>query len=88
MSHIGSNVEEEEIAMPNSPEVRVSLQRYLMAKLKLGGPKFDVEGYDGHSNYLLWECQAKSVLREMGLGKILKPKPSGVDAGEWEDVQV
>ncbi len=58
-----------------------------MAKIKLGGPKFDVEGYDGHSNYLLWELQVKSVLRAMGLGKILKPKPSGVDAGEWEDVQ-
>ncbi len=55
MSHIGSDIEEEEVATPNSPEVRVNLQQYLMVKIKLGGPKFDVEGYDGCSDYLLWE---------------------------------
>ncbi len=87
MSQVGSDVEEEEVATPSSPEVRVSLERYLMAKIKLGGPKFDVEGYDGRSDYLLWERQVKSVLRAMGLGKILKPKPSGVDTDEWDDIQ-
>lgn len=58
-----------------------------MAVSKVGGPKFEVERFDGRTDYLLWERQVKNVIKAMGLGKVLKPKPEDVDGDTWSDIQ-
>ena len=59
---------------------------FTMGTLKLSGPKFEVERFDGRSDYMLWERQVKSVLRAMGLGKIMKDKPSDMTEEDWDDI--
>jgi hypothetical protein len=55
-----------------------------MGSFKLGGPKFDIDKFDGRMDYLLWECQMKVMLMAMGLGPILRPKPMDVSQDEWD----
>ena len=71
----------------DTPPARVSLHRQSMGTFKLGGPKFEIDKFDGRTDYVLWERQMKNVLRAMGLGRILKPMPSGMDQDEWESIQ-
>ncbi len=49
-----------------------------MGSFKLGGPKFDIDKFDGQMDYLLWEHKMKGMLMAMGIGPILRPKPSDV----------
>ncbi|OAE22523.1 hypothetical protein AXG93_2423s1100 [Marchantia polymorpha subsp. ruderalis] len=58
-----------------------------MALSKVGGPSFEVERFDGRTDYLLWERQVKNVIKPMGLGKILKPKSLNVDDKNWNEIQ-
>ncbi|OAE32229.1 hypothetical protein AXG93_4525s1100 [Marchantia polymorpha subsp. ruderalis] len=58
-----------------------------MALSKVGGPRFEVERFDGRTDYLLWERQVKNVFKAMGLGKVLKPKPLNVDDKDWNEIQ-
>lgn len=70
-----------------SQELSEGSASFTMGTLKLGGPKFEVERFDGRSDYMLWERQVKSVLRAMGLGKIMKDKPSDMTEEDWDDIQ-
>lgn len=54
---------------------------------KVGGPRFEVERFDGRTDYLLWKRQVRNVIKAMGLGKVLKPKPLNVDDEDWNDIQ-
>ncbi|OAE25076.1 hypothetical protein AXG93_1163s1110 [Marchantia polymorpha subsp. ruderalis] len=58
-----------------------------MALSKVGGPRFEVERFDGRTYYLLWEWQVKNVIKAMSLGKVLKPKPLNVDDEYWNEIQ-
>ncbi|OAE31258.1 hypothetical protein AXG93_1962s1150 [Marchantia polymorpha subsp. ruderalis] len=58
-----------------------------MALSKVGGPRFEVERFDGRTDYLLWERQVKNVIKAMGLRKDLKPKPLNVDDEDWNEIQ-
>ena len=49
---------------------------------KFGGVKFEVEKYDGRSDYLLWEKQVKGVLRAMGLDHLLSTREEYDGEGE------
>lgn len=40
-----------------------------MALSKVGGPRFEVERFDGRTHYLLWEWQVKNVIQGNGFGK-------------------
>ncbi|CAM6106785.1 unnamed protein product [Calypogeia fissa] len=62
-------------------------RRSTMRTLKLGGPRFEIDKYDGRANYLLWERQVKGVLRAMGLGKVLRTRPNVIDEEEWDEIQ-
>ncbi len=57
-----------------------------MGSFKIGMPKFEIEKYDGRTDYLLWERQMKSVLTAMGLGKILRPMSIGMDRDKWDGI--
>jgi hypothetical protein len=57
------------------------------SQLKSGRNKFEVAKYDGRSDYLLWECQVKGVLKATGLGRLLKPKPNEMTEEDWENQQ-
>lgn len=84
MSSFGGNSEEEiEELAPGAREPR----RTNMGTLKLGGPRFDIDKYDGRTDYLLWERQVKGVLRTMGLGKVLRTRPTTIDEEEWDEIQ-
>lgn len=57
-----------------------------MALCKVGGPRFEVERFDGRTNYLLWKQQIKNVIKVMGLKKVLKPNPLHVDDEYWNGI--
>jgi hypothetical protein len=59
----------------------------VMGTIKAGGHKFEVAKFDGRADYLLWERQMKGILKATGLGRLLKPQPSGVDDEQWKDQQ-
>ena len=51
--------------------------------------KFEVEKFDGKSNFLLWKMRVMSLLVKQGTHKILlgiEKKPSNMDDDEWNDV--
>ncbi|OAE33659.1 hypothetical protein AXG93_4689s1460 [Marchantia polymorpha subsp. ruderalis] len=58
-----------------------------MALSKIGGPRFEVEQFDGRTDYLLWKRQVKNVIKAMSLEKVLKPKPFNVDDEDWNEIQ-
>lgn len=58
-----------------------------MALSKVGVLSFEVERFDGCTDYLLWKRQVKNVIKAMGLEKVLKPKPLNVDDEEWNEIQ-
>ena len=74
------------ISREEEPETH-EVKPLFMGTIKAGGHKFEVAKYDGWSDYLLWERQVKGMLKETGLGKLLKPKPSIIDDDEWKDGQ-
>ena len=60
---------------------------------KFGGIKFEVEKYDGRTDYLLWEKQVKGVLRAMGLDHLLSTREEydgeeEFPAKKWRQEQV
>ncbi len=57
----------------------------VMETIKAGGHKFEVAKFDGRADYLLWERHMKGILKATGLGRLLKPQPSGVDDEQWKD---
>lgn len=58
-----------------------------MGSVKLGGTKFDIEKYDGRSDYLLWERQVQGALKATGLGKVLRSKPATTTDEDWKALQ-
>lgn len=58
-----------------------------MALCKIDEPRFEVERFDGRTNYLLWEQQVKNVIKAMSLGKVFKLKPLNVNDEDWNEIQ-
>ena len=51
--------------------------------------KFDVEKFDGKSNFLLWKMRVTSLLLKEGTHKVLlgiEKKPSKMEDDEWNDI--
>ncbi|OAE34723.1 hypothetical protein AXG93_700s1050 [Marchantia polymorpha subsp. ruderalis] len=83
--------ESEETSFLIEDTVEVILERIQpikpMALSKVGGPRFEVERFDGRNDYLLWERQIKNVIKAMDLKKVLKPKPLNVNDEDWNEIQ-
>ncbi|OAE35438.1 hypothetical protein AXG93_2587s1530 [Marchantia polymorpha subsp. ruderalis] len=58
-----------------------------MTLSKVGGPRFEVEHFDGRTDYFLWERQVKTVIKAMDLENVLKPKTLNVDDKDWNEIQ-
>jgi len=51
--------------------------------------KFEVEKFDGKSNFLLWKMRVTSLLVKEGIHKALlgiEKKPSKMEDDEWNDI--
>jgi hypothetical protein len=68
-------------------ESSIIVGKIIMSYVKVGGYKFDIEKFDGRSDYVLWERQVKGVLKASGLGKVLRPKPEKINEEDWRDIQ-
>ena len=53
-----------------------------------GGAKFEVEKFDGHGNFGLWQTRVKDLLAQQGLLKTLESrKPAKMKDEDWVDLQ-
>ena len=50
--------------------------------------KFEVEKFDGSSNFGMWRCEVKDMLVQMNLHFTLGDKPDDMDEIEWERVNL
>ncbi|KAL7227602.1 hypothetical protein ACSBR1_022465 [Camellia fascicularis] len=50
--------------------------------------KFEVEKFDGSSNFDMWRCEVKDMLVQMNLHFTLRDKPDDLDGIEWEKVNL
>ncbi|KAL7181375.1 hypothetical protein ACSBR1_040290 [Camellia fascicularis] len=50
--------------------------------------KFEIEKFDGSSNFGMWRCEVKDMLVQMNLHFILGDKPDDLDEIEWEKVNL
>jgi len=50
--------------------------------------KCDIEKFDGRINFGLWQTQAKDVLIQYGLHKVLKGRTSNMKEEEWEELDL
>ena len=50
--------------------------------------KFEVEKFDGNSNFGMWRCEVKDMLVQMNLHFTLGDKPDDLNEIEWEKVNL
>lgn len=58
-----------------------------MVLSKVDKPRFEIEHFDGHTDYFLQEQKVKNVIKAMSLQKFFKPKPLNVNDEDQIDIQ-
>ena len=53
------------------------------------GTKFEVQKFDGTSNFALWQTRVKDLLPQQGCLKALRDvMPAKMDKDDWEELQM